>query len=477
MAIGREVEPGVIEIAPNPGPQTQFLASPADIVIYGGSAGGGKTLGLLLAAAAHVHVPGYTAVIFRRTNPEIIGSGGLWEESQELYGDLGGTGKSSPHVEWRWEHPRRDAIIEMRHLQLESDKLAHKGKQYAFVGFDEVTAFSASQFWYLISRLRSTCGVRPMLRATCNPDPDSFIRELIGWWIGPDGLAIPERSGVIRWFARRDDDNLAWADTREELVEMGYRRPSSLTFIRSTLEDNHALEESGAAEDYRTLLDGMQVVERARVRDGNWDIRPAAGNHFRRNWFNLVEQDDPILDEVVAWVRGWDLAASEATAENPDPDWTAGALVGVTRDERYVIRHVERGRWSPGKVRDAVKRCGQHDGRGTHICLWQDPGQAGKDQMDSYRKHLAGFAVKTRVASANKLAYADIWSPLVEKGKVYVVRGPSGDPWHDEFFGEGDMFPDGKHDDQIDAVSRAMVELTERFKHKRAAKAWQKAVV
>nr|WP_234841454.1 terminase family protein [Sinorhizobium meliloti] len=68
-----------------------------------------------------------------------------------------------------------------------------------------MTHFSAKQFWYMVSRNRSMSGVRPYTRATCNPDADSWVAELIRWWIDQDtGLPIPERAGVLRWFVRSD---------------------------------------------------------------------------------------------------------------------------------------------------------------------------------------------------------------------------------------------------------------------------------
>src|SRR5436189_4077436 len=79
-------------ISAQPGPQTGFLRSAADICIYGGAAGGGKTVGLVLEPMRYVsRVPGFTAVFFRRTTPQITNPGGLWDESQNFYPRLGGT--------------------------------------------------------------------------------------------------------------------------------------------------------------------------------------------------------------------------------------------------------------------------------------------------------------------------------------------------------------------------------------------------
>src|SRR5207245_7397302 len=101
-------------ISAQSGPQTAFLQTAADICIYGGAAGGGKTVGLILEPLRHVsRVPGFTAVFFRRTTPRITNPGGLWDESQNFYPRLGAT----PHLrtqEWPWP---RGGKLQSSHLQ------------------------------------------------------------------------------------------------------------------------------------------------------------------------------------------------------------------------------------------------------------------------------------------------------------------------------------------------------------------------
>jgi len=89
-------------ISGQPGRQTDFLQNPADITVYGGAAGGGKTVGVILEPLRHVdRVANFTAVFFRRTMPQITAPGGLWDESVKFYPLLGGTPHRATH-EWRW---------------------------------------------------------------------------------------------------------------------------------------------------------------------------------------------------------------------------------------------------------------------------------------------------------------------------------------------------------------------------------------
>ncbi len=184
---------------------------------------------------------GYEAVVFRRQSVDITGSGGLWSEAQKLYRPFGAQFRAGQYLDARWDDT--NSVIQFAHLNNEADVYNWQGKQLAFVGMDELTHFTEKQFWYIWTRLRSMCGIRPYLRATCNPDPDSFVAKLIDWWIGEDGYPIPERDGVLRWFCRRGDD-LQWFDSSEEcqayLDSVGDRKakPKSLTFIRSEMQDN-----------------------------------------------------------------------------------------------------------------------------------------------------------------------------------------------------------------------------------------------
>lgn len=171
---------------PQPGPQCAFLQTSADICIYGGGAGGGKSYGLLLEPLRHLENPNFSGVIFRRTLKEIKKPGGLWDQSCKIYPNF----NAIPYAQIQWKFPS-GMKVEFSHMEYEKDKYSWNGAQVPFIGFDEVQSFSESMFIYMLSRNRSESNVPGYIRGTCNPEADSWLLRWIGWWIGEDGFAIP----------------------------------------------------------------------------------------------------------------------------------------------------------------------------------------------------------------------------------------------------------------------------------------------
>ena len=449
-----EPDPNVIKIGPQEGPQTDFLSCPADMVIYGGSAGGGKSYGLLLDPLRYVVHPKFGAVILRRTNPEIMNEGGLWDEACGLYLPLGARARQDDKS---FTFPS-GAVISLSHLQHEKNVYGWQGSQVPYLGFDELTHFTERQFWYLSSRQRNVSGIPNLIRCTCNPDPDSFVRKLIDWWIDAEGYAIPERSGVIRWFIRSGDD-LLWAFSKEELIKKyGYeagRHAKSLTFIRSTLEDNKILLEKDPS--YVATLESLPKVDRLRLKFGNWNIRPASGLYFKRNWFEIVEHDK--LPPLMKVCRGWDLAGTEEDKDKKNKEPAATAGVKIARDVHgiFYILDVQYERISPGAVENLIKRMATQDGLRCTIRLPQDPGQAGKAQIVHFSKLLMGYTFKTRVMTGDKVTRAGPFSSMCEYGRVKVVRAK----WNDNFFNHLEEFPpEVGSPDIVDAAVEAFHQLT-----------------
>jgi len=282
------------------------------------------------------------------------------------------------------------------------------------------------------------------------------VRRFIDWWIGPDGFAIPERSGVVRWFVMQGED-IIWADTKQELLDKYPNSlPKSFTFIRSSVFDNKILLEKDPG--YLANLHALTRVEKAQLLDGNWNVRPTAGSYFKRSDFEIVDA----VPAGAKRVRAWDLAATKR-AENAeqrekksnDPDYTAGVKISKVGNI-YYIEHVERFREDAPVVASRLKNTATQDGIRTKVRLPQDPGQAGKSQAKSLTASLAGFPVVFYPVTGSKEHRATPLASQAQAGNVKLIRGP----WNEAFLSEAENFPEGIHDDQIDAAADAFDELT-----------------
>lgn len=438
----------LIHVGPQEGPQEEFLKTEADIAIYGGAAGGGKSYALLLEPLRHFNNSRFGAVIFRRNSTQVRNEGGLWDESVSLYGGLGAHPREA-QLEWVFPSSMR---VKFAHLEYDRSVFDWQGSQIPLIGFDELTHFSEKQFWYMLSRNRSTSGVAGYIRATCNPDADSWVRKLIDWWIDGEGYPIRECAGVLRWFIRQND-TLIWGNSRQELIDKyGCSKddPKSITFIPSNVHDNKILMEKDPS--YLGNLRALSRVDRLRLEGGNWNVRATAGMMFQREWF-------PVVDAVPAgWIgaiRFWDRAATKPNPENPDPDWTRGLKLYKYPDGTFVVVDLKSMRDTPGQVESLVRNVASHDSVSVKVMSQIDPGSAGVAESENFIRRLAGYNVKTERMTANKIARAKPVSAQCEAGNIRVLRAP----WNHDFFTELENFPEGSHDDIVDVLSGAFNEL------------------
>lgn len=418
-------------------------------MIYGGAAGGGKSYALLLDAAipaALRPVPGYGAVIFRRTMKQIMQTGGLWDTSQKIYPLASGKPRKTPWLGWEWA--QYNTTVRFQHLQYEDDKLDWQGAQLDYVGFDELTHFTEGQFFYLLSRLRSTTGgIKPVLRATTNPDPESWVKRFLAPWVD-DAYPDPAASGEVRWFYR-SDDTIVWVgspDARPPHLSRG--EVHSVTFIEAHLEDNPALMESDP--DYRGRIQAMPLVERIILSGGPnaWNVR-VEGNLFKRQWFEIVDAPPA---ELRAVVRRWDLAGTEPRKGMNDPDWTCGVKLSVTPGGVYYVLDALFAQDTPAQVQRLVKQTAELDGYGVPIRIPQDPGQAGKGQLHDFVTLLDGYDVGGEPETGSKLTRAKPFSAQAEVGNVKLVRGH----WNEQWLNQITAFPNPRvHDDAVDASAGA----------------------
>jgi predicted phage terminase large subunit-like protein len=434
------------KITPQPGPQETFLSCGADIAIFGGAAGSGKSYALLLEAMRYPStVRGFDSVMFRRNTTDLRRPGGLWSESAKLF-PYANAIPIQHLLEWRWIG---GGIVKLSHLEYDTTVLDWHGSQIACLCFDELTTFTKAQFFYLMSRNRSTTPIRPYIRASCNADAGSWVAELIAWWIDQSsGYPIMERSGIVRYFVRGPDDALIWYDSKRAALQAnpGHTRETvkSLTFIAAKLTDNPALMANDPG--YLGNLMMLPQVERERLLNGNWRIRPSAGLYFNRSWTQVVD----IAPANLVTGRGWDLAATPLTQMN-DPDWTTATKIGRTMDGRYIVLDHRFMRGTPHEVERMIKNTASQDGHGCMVGLPQDPGQAGKSQIASLVTMLAGYPVDHSPETGDKITRFSPFSAQAEVGNVMVLRGD----WNERWFSMLEGFPELPHDDDIDSTSRA----------------------
>lgn len=298
-------------IAPQPGFQEIALSSSADIVIGGAAAFVGKTFALLLDPLRHIHVPKFGGVIFRRTSVQIRNEGGLWDTSMGLYTVC----KAEPRESsLDWQFPS-GVKISFRHLEYEKNKFDWQGAQIPFLGFDELTHFTESMFFYLLSRNRSSCGVRPYVRCTCNPDPESWVAKLIEWWIDQEtGFPILERRGVIRYFIKYGADYI-WGDSYDEvaekaahilapmLEESGLQASDfikSITFVSGSIYDNKI----GLQNDpsYPGNLLSQDEDTRRQLLEGCWKMSSSPKDIYEYEAFRGLFDNVKTVDRTTKYI-------------------------------------------------------------------------------------------------------------------------------------------------------------------------------
>lgn len=436
-----------IEIRPQPRQET-FLSSPADIAIYGGAAGGGKSWSLLIEPLRHIHNGDFGAVIFRRTIPEITKEGALWDEAGNIYPLMAGRQNKNEH----YYSFSSGARISFAHLQYEADLQAWRGAQIALIEFDQLETFTEKQFFYMLSRNRSTCGIAPYVRASCNPEP-GWLASFLSWWIDEQGYAILERSGVIRWMVRENDVTY-WADTRQELeADHPNSIPKSVTFVVSTVYDNQVLLTKDPT--YLANLQALSYVDRERLlgdrhRGGNWKIVPAAGKIFNKNWFSVVDA----VPAGMTIVRFWDLAGTLKKLKKNDPDFTASVKMGRFRGTYYIL-DCTADQMDPAQTDDAMKHMASQDGPQVAQRWEREGGASGKRDTVHIAGNLAGYDAVGIAPEGDKITRAKALAAQSLAGNVKLLRGSWNEIWLNHMHGQ----PDLPHDDIMDASSGAFNHL------------------
>lgn len=383
--------------------------------LFGGAAGPGKSDGLLMAALQYVDVPGYAALILRRTYKQLTQANALISRSHEWLGGTDAHWRGSTHT---WYFPS-GATLSFGALEHEDSVHNYDSAEFQMVGFDELTQFSIWQYRYVaFSRVRRIVGLDVPLRRLSASNP-----------VGPG----------YKWVKGR-------------FVDRETRAPGR-AFIPARLEDNPHLN----YDEYAKGLSGLDPITKQQLLAGIWTAR-AGGGKFRREWFGDPVDAAPRGAQIVS-VRRWDLAATAVEdSSSGDPDWTVGCR--MTRDDEtgvYYVEDVVRVRESPRNVELVVARTAKLDGPDVLVRMEQEPGASGKAMIDHYRRNvLADRDFKGVPSTGSKAVRASPLSGHVEAGHVRIVRGD----WNEEFIDELEAFGSGaEHDDQVDGASGAYADL------------------
>lgn len=394
--------------------QKVFLRTNAIEALFGGAAGGGKSSALLMAALQYVDVPGYSAILFRRTFADLSLPGALMDRFRTWL-----TNYDDVH----WNNNTfvatfpSSARISFGYLNNTNDYLRYKGSEFQFIGMDEVTEIRESDYRYLFSRLRRPASgpisqVPLRMRCASNPAPN---------WVRQRFIVEGKEAGRI--------------------------------FVPSTLKDNPGID----ADSYRQALSALDPVERRRLEEGDW-WSTTLGSLFERESFVIIDPAEiPIITNSARVVRYWDLAATEPSQGNPNPDWTVGTLMLFDGGISYIL-DVRKARVRGEKVEQLIAQTAAEDGHGVAIRMEQEPGSSGKALVDQYARYVVpGYDFGALRPTGDKVTRARPFAAAAANGNVRIVRSPWITDWLDEFA----SFPEAcDHDDQVDSAVGAFTYLT-----------------
>lgn len=393
--------------------QKVFLRTLSLEALFGGAAGGGKSSALLMAALQYVDVPGYSAILFRRTYADLALPGALMDRFKSWIA-------TQDNVHWNANSYvatfPSGARISFGYLNNTNDYLRYKGSEFQFIGMDEVTEIRENDYRYLFSRLRRPASgelskVPLRMRAASNPAPNWVRQRFI--------VEGPETTRI---------------------------------FVPSMLTDNPGID----ADSYRIALSALDPIERRRLEMGDW-WATSLGTLFDRTDFPIIDHHEvPQVTSSARAIRFWDMAATEPSHSNPNPDWTVGTLMLFDQGIAYVL-DVKRARVKNEKVEQLVAQTAAEDGHSVGIRMEQEPGSSGKALIDQYARYvLPGYDFHGIRSTGDKFTRARPFAAAAANGNVRIVRSP----WITEWLDEMSSFPEAcDHDDQVDSAVGAFTYL------------------
>lgn len=298
------------------GGQEDMLAIDADIKICGGSRGGSKSFTSLMEVLKDIKNPHFKAVILRNEKPDVEN---LETDSRRLFSQFGKYNKSKNDMTWNFDNGGSLSFSYYAGDFEKDFKIRFQGKQYSYICIDEGTQCPYKKFKYLLTNNRNGSGIRNRFWITCNPDPESWVRKFIDWWVDEDGYIDPQKNGVIRYcFMEGDSPNsIYWGDTREEVYEQckdkidaawdekyekfGLTKAEmfvkSVTFVRADVSDNIEL----VSTDPSYLANLAQQDEEQVMRDlkANWNFKASGDDMIKMEDLEAIYDNAEQIDDGI----------------------------------------------------------------------------------------------------------------------------------------------------------------------------------
>ena len=274
-----------------------------------------KSFSSLMEALKDIRQSDFHALILRNEKDDLQS---LVSDSYKLYSQFGTYNKSQNDMTWNFQN---GGWLKFSYYAgtYQDFKTRFQGRQYAYIAIDEGTQVEYKKFKYLLTNNRNASHIRNRFWITCNPDPESWVRKFIDWWVDEDGYIIPERDCKVRFCFMDGDtpDQIYWGDTREEVYnqcssiidslwkesyeELGYTKLDmfikSVTFIRADVSENIKLISTDAS--YIANLAQQDEEQRMRDLEANWNWKAAGDDLVKiadlEEIFHNAEQLD---DEV-----------------------------------------------------------------------------------------------------------------------------------------------------------------------------------
>lgn len=422
-----------------------FLAGEAMIPTHNSDA-------LLMAALQYVDVPGYSALLLRRTWADLMLPGAIMDRTSSWLSDTDAHPKDGGRT---WVFPS-GARITFGYLQYDKDKYRYQSAEFQFVGFDELTQFQEETYKYLFSRIRRPSISCLNCKTSMKRVQGSYVHANVGVICKttmPDPKVIaqypPAKDGMtlfdvpLRMRGATNPGGIGHAWVRDRFVNAETREKDAI-FVPALLRDNPSIDQ----EEYMKSLEHLSMLDKERLLNGDWDVS-VEGIMFQRFWFGHIRE----APSKTKWVRYWDMAATK------DGDWTVGCKLGLTPEKTWIIADIKRARLTAQNVERLILATANEDGQSVQIRMEQEGGSSGLAMIDHYSRNvLLGYSFKGHRPTGAKEIRAQPVSISAEAGNMAILTTPNGGTpsWVGAFLDEVSMFPSkGVHDDQVDALSGA----------------------